>query len=102
MIPYNTSATRWHTARERKANEKKSVAAGSGMQEWGIQEDTTVARKFDPEKLKRAAADWDIHHALVAGVRRLVKLAGGPQEAKDVIDAIVAADALEEEKEEGK
>jgi hypothetical protein len=38
----------------------------------------------------------------VAAVRRLVRLAGGPQEAKDVIDAVAAADALEEEKEEGK
>ena len=59
-------------------------------------------RKYDPEKLRQAAADWDVHHALVAGVRRLVKLAGGPQEAKDVIDAIAAADALEEEKDEAK
>jgi len=60
-------------------------------------------RKYDPEKLKQAAAAWDVHHALVAGVRRLVKLAGGVQEAKDVIDAIAAADLLEEEeKEEGK
>ncbi|MBY0227657.1 MAG: hypothetical protein K2W96_00110 [Gemmataceae bacterium] len=56
-------------------------------------------RKYDAEKLKQAAAAWDIHHALVAGVRRLVKLAGGVQEAKDVIDAIAAADALEEEDE---
>ncbi len=64
---------------------------------------TTMAkRKYDPEKLRQAAADWDVHHALVAGVRRLVKLAGGPQEAKDVIDAVAAADALEEDKEEGK
>jgi hypothetical protein len=62
----------------------------------------TMARKFDPEKLKKAAADWDLHHALVAAVRRLVKLSGGPQEAKDVIDAIVAADALEDEKDEGR
>ena len=57
-------------------------------------------RKYDPEKLRQAAADWDLHHALVAGVRRLVRLAGGPQEAKDVIDAVAAADALEEEKDE--
>ena len=56
-----------------------------------------MARKYNTEKLKQAAADWDIHHALVAAVRRLVKLAGGVQEAKDVIDAIAAADALEEE-----
>lgn len=55
-------------------------------------------RKFDPEKLIQAAADWDIHHALVAATRRLVKLAGGVQEAKEVIDAIAAADALEEER----
>jgi len=61
-----------------------------------------VARKYNPDKLKQAAADWDVHHALVAAVRRLVRLAGGAQEAKDVIDAIAAADALEEEKEEGK
>ena len=61
-----------------------------------------VARKYDPERLKKAASDWDIHHALVAAVRRLVKLAGGPQEAKDVIDAIVAADALEEGKDEAR
>ena len=54
-------------------------------------------RKYDPEKLRQAAADWDVHHALIAGVRRMVKLAGGVQEAKDVIDAIAAADALEEE-----
>jgi lipoate synthase len=57
-------------------------------------------RKYDPDRLTKAAADWDIHHALVAAVRRLVKLAGGAQEAKDVIDAIAAADALEEEKDE--
>ena len=57
-------------------------------------------RKYDSEKLKAAAADWDVHHALVAAVRRVVKLAGGVQEAKDVIDAIAAADALEEEREE--
>jgi hypothetical protein len=56
-----------------------------------------MTRKYSPDKLKQAAADWDIHHALVAGVRRLVKLAGGVQEAKDVIDAIAAADALEED-----
>jgi hypothetical protein len=55
-------------------------------------------RKYDSEKLIQAAA-WDVHHALVAAVRRLVKLSGGVQEAKDVIDAI-AADALEDEKEE--
>jgi len=61
---------------------------------------TMAKRKYDPEKLRQAAADWDVHHALVAGVPRLVKLAGGPQEAKDVIDAVAAADALEEEKEE--
>jgi hypothetical protein len=60
-----------------------------------------LARKYNSEKLKQAAADWDIHHALVAAVRRLVRLSGGVQEAKDVIDAIAAADALEEEKEEG-
>ncbi len=60
-----------------------------------------MARKYNSEKLKQAAADWDIHHALVAAVRRLVRLSGGVQEAKDVIDAIAAADALEEEKEEG-
>jgi hypothetical protein len=59
-----------------------------------------MARKYDPEKLKKAAADWDLHHALVAGVRRLVRLAGGPQEAKDVIDAVAAADALEETRED--
>ena len=34
-------------------------------------------RKYDPERLRKAAADWDVHHALVATVRRLVKLAGG-------------------------
>jgi hypothetical protein len=61
-----------------------------------------VARKYDPEKLGQAAAAYDVHHALVAAVRRLVRLAGGLQEAKDVIDAVAAADALEEEKEEGK
>jgi len=61
-----------------------------------------MARKYSPEKLRQAAADWDVHHALVAAVRRLVKLAGGAQKAKDVIDAVAAADALEEEKEEGK
>jgi hypothetical protein len=57
-------------------------------------------RKYDAEKLKKAAADWDVHHALVAGVRRIVRLAGGVQEAKDVIDAIAAADALDEKDEE--
>jgi hypothetical protein len=59
-----------------------------------------MARKYDPEKLKKAAADWDLHHALVAAVRRLVKLAGGVQDAKNVIDAIAAADALEEKDED--
>jgi hypothetical protein len=59
-------------------------------------------RKYDPESLRKAAADWDVHHALVAAVRRLVKLAGGVQEAKEVIDAIAAADALEEEKDESR
>jgi len=54
-------------------------------------------RKYDPNKLIQAAAAWDVHHALVAAVRRLVKLAGGVQEAKDVIDAIAAADAIEED-----
>ena len=61
-----------------------------------------MARKYNPDKLRQAAADWDVHHALVAAVRRLVRLSGGVQEAKDVIDAIAAADALDEEKEEGK
>ncbi len=61
-----------------------------------------MARKFNPEKLRQAAADWDVHHALVAAVRRLVRLSGGVQEAKAVIDAVAAADALDEEKEEGK
>lgn len=59
-------------------------------------------RKYDPVKLSQAAADWDVHHALVAGVRRLVRLAGGPQEAKDVIDAVAAADALEEDTDDTK
>jgi hypothetical protein len=59
-------------------------------------------RKYDPEKLRQAAAAWDVHHALVAGVRRIVKLAGGVQEAKDVIDAVDAADALEEDRDETK
>jgi hypothetical protein len=58
-------------------------------------------RKYDPERLREAAAAWDVHHALVAATRRPGKLAGGVQEAKDVIDAIAAADALEEEQEEG-
>jgi hypothetical protein len=57
-------------------------------------------RKYDREKLKKAAADWDVHHALVAGARRIVTLAGGVQEAKDVIDEIAAADAIEEKSEE--
>ena len=61
-----------------------------------------MARKYDPERLCQAAADWDIHHALVAAVRRLVRLSGGVREAKHVIDAIAAADALEEEKDEAK
>jgi hypothetical protein len=59
-----------------------------------------MARKYDPERLKQAAADWDIHHALIAAVRRVVRLSGGVQEAKDVIDAVAAADALEELKDE--
>ena len=59
-----------------------------------------MARKYDPEQLKVAAAAWDIHHALIAAVRRVVRLSGGVQEAKDVIDAVAAADALEELKEE--
>ena len=56
-----------------------------------------MTRKYNPDKLKQAAADWDIHHALVAAVRRLVRLAGSVEDAKAVIDAIAAADALEEE-----
>ena len=59
-------------------------------------------RKYDAERLAQAAAAWDVHHALVAAVRRLVKLSGGVQEAKDVIDAIAAADALDDEREEAK
>lgn len=59
-------------------------------------------RKYDAEKLRQAAAAWDVHHALVAGVRRLVKLAGGVQEAKDVIDEIAAADAIEEDRDDAK
>ena len=59
-------------------------------------------RKYDPEKFRLAAAAWDVHHALVAGVRRIVKLAGGVQEAKDVIDAVAAADALEEDQDDAK
>jgi len=54
-------------------------------------------RTYDPTKLTQAAADWDIHHALVAAARRLVKLSGGVHEAIGVIDAIAAADALEHE-----
>jgi hypothetical protein len=57
-------------------------------------------RKYDPDRLTKAAAAWDVHHALVAAVRRLVKLSGGVQEAKDVIDAIAAAAALGDEQEE--
>jgi hypothetical protein len=57
-------------------------------------------RKYDPERLAQAASAWDVHHALVAAVRRLVKLSGGVQEAKDVIDAIAAADAVVDDKEE--
>lgn len=57
-------------------------------------------RKYDPDRLVQAAAAWDVHHALVAAVRRLVKLSGGVREAKEVIDAVAAADALEDEKEE--
>jgi len=64
--------------------------------------ENVAKRKYDPDRLSQAAAAWDVHHALVAAVRRLVKLAGGVQEAKDVIDAIAAADALDEEKEEAK
>jgi hypothetical protein len=59
-----------------------------------------MARKYNPEKLSQAAADWDVHHALVASVRRLVRIAGGVQEAKAVIDAVAAADARVEEKDE--
>ncbi|QDU18528.1 hypothetical protein [Urbifossiella limnaea] len=61
-----------------------------------------MARKYDPAKLSKAAADYDLHHALVAAVRRLARLAGGPQEAKDVIDAVAAADAIEEKEDEAK
>lgn len=61
-----------------------------------------MAKKYDPQKLSQAAADWDIHHALVAAVRRLVRLAGGAKEAKAVIDAVAAADALEEYRDERK
>lgn len=57
-----------------------------------------MARPYDPEKLKIAAADWDLHHALVAAVRRLVRLAGGVDAAKDVIDAVATADAGEDAK----
>jgi hypothetical protein len=35
-----------------------------------------VARKYSPEKLSQAAASYDVHHALVAAVRRLARLAG--------------------------
>jgi hypothetical protein len=61
-----------------------------------------MARKYNPEKLSQAAAAWDIHHALVASVRRLVRIAGGVQQAKSIIDAVAAADALEEQKDEAK
>jgi hypothetical protein len=71
--------------------------AGSRVNNKG---ENMAKRKYDPNKLTQAAAAWDIHHALVAAVRRLVKLSGGVQEAKDVIDAIAAADALEEEQDE--
>jgi hypothetical protein len=57
-------------------------------------------RTYDPIRLTEAAAAWDIHHALVAAARRLVRLSGGVEEAKGVIDAIAAGDALEDEKEE--
>ena len=57
-------------------------------------------RRYDADRLAPAVAAWDIHDALVAAVRRLVKHSGGMQEAKGVIDA--AADALEEENEEAK
>jgi hypothetical protein len=60
-----------------------------------------MARKYDPQKLIQAAADWDVHHALIAAVRRIVRLSGGVQEAKDVIDAVAAADALEEKEDRG-
>ena len=59
-----------------------------------------MTRKYNPDKLRQAAAAWDVHHALIAAVRRLVKLAGGVQDAKNVIDAVAAADALEEDKDE--
>lgn len=77
--------------------------ASSGVSSNIRKGETIVAkRKYDPEKLVLAAAAWDVHHALVAAVRRLVRLAGSAQDAKDVIDAIAAADALEEEKDEAK
>ncbi len=57
-----------------------------------------MARNYDPEKLKAAAADWDLHHALVAAVRRLVRLSGGTRAAKEIIDAVAAADALDNTK----
>jgi hypothetical protein len=60
-----------------------------------------MARKYDPQKLSQAAAEWDVHHALVAAVRRLVRLAGGPREAKAVIDA-VADDARGKYRDEAK
>jgi hypothetical protein len=82
----------------RHSHKYQKARFGGPSERYGV----TIARKFDTEKLKTAAADWDFHHPLVAAVRRLVKLSGGPQEAKDVIDAIVAADTLEEEKDEAR
>ncbi len=56
-----------------------------------------MTMKFDPEELKKAAAEWKAHHALVAAVRRIVRLAGGIQEAKDAIDAVALVDKFEDD-----
>ncbi len=47
-----------------------------------------MAKKFDSDALKKAGEEWDKHHEIVAVVRRLVRLTGGVQEAKDAIDGI--------------
>lgn len=56
-----------------------------------------MAKKFNDDDLKKAADDWNHHHALVAAVRRIVKLAGGVDEAKAAIDGVALAQQFEQE-----
>jgi hypothetical protein len=54
-----------------------------------------MVKRFDPAALKKAGEEWDKHHEIVAAVRRLVRLTGGVQDAKDAIDGVDLADELQ-------